>query len=79
MEIFGDADFWGKLAKDPDTQWGRIPRVLGAYANRNNNLEKNERLRKKDRDYIKQKRRESTWPTRPCSCGSASSAYHNAS
>lgn len=60
MEIFGDADFWGKLAKDPDTQWGRIPRVLGAYANRNNNLEKNERLRKKDRDYIKQKRREST-------------------
>jgi glycosyltransferase involved in cell wall biosynthesis len=52
LEIYGDALFWDKLSRDPDIKWGRIQETLGAYAIRNNNLEKNSDYQKHDHEIL---------------------------
>lgn len=55
LEIFGDALFWDALAKG-GARWGRIPEFLGLCSRRaGENLEMNEALSKKDREYLKRK------------------------
>lgn len=54
LEIHGDSDFWETLSR-ASIRWGRIPEFLGVYAYRNDNLEKNEELKKQDGKILRKK------------------------